>query len=103
VPRERPPKHEVVPAPAGGKDGKALTPDADEPPVVARLVVEIRSDGSRTIARGAIEDAERGERVALKAEGATPLALALSLARAMVQIPSFARSAAHSLLSRPKK
>src|SRR5205085_5408337 len=27
-----------------------------EPPVVARLVVEIRSDGSHTIARGAAED-----------------------------------------------
>jgi hypothetical protein len=35
----------VAAAPAGALQ--------EEPPVVARLVVEIRSDGSRTIARGA--------------------------------------------------
>jgi hypothetical protein len=46
--------------------------EADEPPVVARLVVEIRSDGTRTIARGAIEDAQRGERVAIEARGDSP-------------------------------
>src|SRR5690349_12579849 len=43
-----------------------------EPPVVARLVVEIRSDGSHTIARGAAEDVSTGERVSIQAEGATP-------------------------------
>ena len=44
-----------------------------EPPVVARLVVEIRSDGSHTIARGAAEDMSTGERVSIEAEGATRL------------------------------
>jgi hypothetical protein len=35
----------------------ATHPDfADEPPVIARLVAEIRSDGSRTIERGTLED-----------------------------------------------
>ena len=78
--------------------------NVDEPPVVARLVVEIRSDGTRTIARGALEDTELGERVAVQAEGRTPFDLALSLGRALLQAPSFARSAARALLaSRQKK
>jgi hypothetical protein len=68
-----------------------------EPPVVARMVVEIRSDGSRTIARGALEDLEAGERVAIQAEGATPLALAASLARALLRAPSFVRGVARAL------
>ena len=42
---------------------------ADEPPVVARLVVEIRSDGSRTIARGALEDGQLGERTSSQGRG----------------------------------
>jgi hypothetical protein len=48
--------------------------------VVARLVIEIRSDGSRTIARGAMEDVASGQSVALEARGDSPLSLALSLA-----------------------
>jgi hypothetical protein len=55
----------------------------DDPPVVARLVVEIRSDGRRTIARGAMEDVASGQRVGIEARGTTPLALALELARSM--------------------
>ena len=73
-----------------------------EPPVVARLVVEIRSDGSRTIARGALEDTELGERVAVQAEGRTPFDLALSLGRALLSAPSFARQAARALLTSRK-
>ena len=75
----------------------------EELPVVARLVVEIRSDGSRTIARGALEDTELGERVAVQAEGRTPLDLALSLGRALLQAPSFARQAARALLTSRKQ
>jgi hypothetical protein len=60
---------------------------SDEPPVVARLVVEIRSDGSRTIARGALEDATLGRKVGIQAEGATPMRLAMALVRAMIQAP----------------
>jgi hypothetical protein len=74
---------------------------ADEPPVVARLVVEIRSDGTRTIARGAVEDAQRGERVAIEARGDSPLQLAIALARALTQLPRFsARQAVRGLLAR---
>jgi len=69
-----------------------------EPPVVARLVVEIRSDGSRIVARGAMEDVPAGQRVAMEAEGATPLAFAAALARAIFQAPSVARAAARALL-----
>ena len=58
-----------------------------EPPVVARLVVEIRSDGSRTIARGALEDAQRGDRVAIEAHGDSPFQLAIALARALTRLP----------------
>jgi hypothetical protein len=58
-----------------------------EPPVVARLVVEIRSDGSRTIARGAMEDAQRGESVAIEARGDSPMQLAIALARALTRLP----------------
>lgn len=74
---------------------------ADEPPVVARLVVEIRSDGTRTIARGAIDDAQHGERVAIEARGDSPLSLAIALARALTQVPRLtARSAVRGLLGR---
>ena len=69
-----------------------------EPPVVARLVVEIRSDGRMTIARGAMEDSATGRGVAIEASGRTPLQLALSLARALVTLPAFGRSAARALL-----
>lgn len=75
-----------------------LAPAADEPPVVARLVVEIRSDGSRTIARGAMEDVREGQRVAIKAEGSSPAQLAFSLARAMFGFPALARQTVRSLL-----
>lgn len=76
---------------------RAGTPDetlAPEPPVVARLIVEIRSDGSRTIARGAIEDTATGQRAAIEAQGATPLQLAVALARSLAQIPRFALKSA---------
>jgi hypothetical protein len=76
-------KPEIVPAPPAG----ALQ---EEPPVVARLVVEIRSDGSRTIARGAIEDVASGQRTAIEARGTSPLLLALSLAKSMTQLPGLA-------------
>ena len=73
-----------------------LAQDA-EPPVVARLIVEIRSDGSRTIARGAIEDTATGQRTQLEARGDSPLQLALALARSLTQLP---RLTAKSIFSR---
>jgi hypothetical protein len=75
-------------------------PVVDEPPVVARLVIEVRSDGTRTIARGAMEDVVDDRRVAIEARGGSPLELALSLARSMWQLPAFARTAARGLLAR---
>lgn len=77
------PGDEVVPGIAPGT--------GDEPPVVARMVVEIRSDGSRTIARGALEDRLLGETVQVHAEAATPLALAGALAKALVRTPVLRR------------
>lgn len=68
-----------------------------EPPVVARLVVEIRSDGSRTIARGGLEDLMTGEKVAIRADGTSPAQLARSLAGALVTLPLFAARVARSL------
>lgn len=80
------------------RGGEELAPEPDEPPVVARLVVEIRSDGTRTIARGAMEDLVTGERVGLDVKGTTPLALARSLAQTMFRVPSLARAAAKAFL-----
>ncbi|MEM6994890.1 MAG: hypothetical protein AAF721_30540 [Myxococcota bacterium] len=70
--------------------GDAKAASAEELPVVARLVVEIRSDGSRTIARGALEDRATDQRVAVQAEGASPFSLALALARQLTAIPALA-------------
>jgi hypothetical protein len=88
-----PDKPELVHAPPGELQG--------EPPVVARLIVEIRSDGSRTIARGAMEDVASGQRTLVEARGDSPLQLALALARSLTQLPRLgARSALRGLLGR---
>lgn len=75
-----------------------LAEQPDEPPVVARLIVEIRSDGSRTVARGALDDVLGGEKVAVEARGTTPAALAASLIRSMFSAPLLARVIARRLL-----
>jgi hypothetical protein len=75
----------------------------EELPVVARLVVEIRSDGRHTIARGAAEDAS-GERVQIEAHGSTPLQLAFSLFRSLADLPAVARSFTRGFLpGRPRR
>ncbi|HEY5933893.1 MAG TPA: hypothetical protein VIU61_04645 [Kofleriaceae bacterium] len=90
------PKVELVEAPKAGEL-------QGEPPVVARLVVEIRSDGSRTIARGAVEDVTTGQRTTIEARGDSPLQLAIALARSLTQLPRMgARSAVRGLLGRRK-
>src|SRR5690606_7053874 len=66
---------------------------ANEPPVVARMVVEIRSDGTTTIARGAIEDHLQGERVQVEARADSPLQLAGALAKLLFESPRMARRA----------
>lgn len=67
--------------------GQALPATVDELPVVARLIVEVRSDGSRTVARGAMEDAASDTRVAIEASGTSPLELALGLAKSILAAP----------------
>ena len=92
---KEPPKAELV------KEAPAELEQQTEPPVVARLVVEIRSDGTRTIARGAVEDVASGQRTTLEAQGSSPLQLALQLARVLTQLPRLgARSAVRGLLGR---
>ncbi|MBA2539320.1 MAG: hypothetical protein H0V17_06780 [Deltaproteobacteria bacterium] len=91
------PKPELVELPPTGE----LQP---EPPVVARMIVEIRSDGSRTIARGAVEDVATGQRTTLEARGDSPIQLAIALARSLTQLPKLtARSALRGLLGGRKK
>ena len=59
----------------------------EELPVVARLVVELRSDGVRTIARGAMLDAESGEQVGVEIRAGSVLELAGSLAKSLMSLP----------------
>jgi hypothetical protein len=88
-----PEKPEIVRVPPGELQG--------EPPVVARMVVEIRSDGSRTIARGALEDVVSGQRTTIEARGDSPIQLAIALARSLTQLPRLgARSAIRGLLGK---
>jgi hypothetical protein len=82
-----------------GSDADAVAEPPPEPPVVARLIVEIRSDGRLTIARGALEDATTGERTAVEARGETPLALLTALARTVRHLPALARRATRALLT----
>ena len=85
--------------------GQSLPASVDELPVVARLIVEIRSDGSRTIARGAMEDAASDTRVAIEASGGNPLELALALARSILAAPwlrgRMVRGGLRALLRKP--
>ncbi len=92
---KEPPKAELV------KEAPTELESTNEPPVVARLIVEIRSDGSRTIARGAVEDVASGQRTSLEARGDSPLSLALQLARTLTQLPRqmLRASAAHGARS----
>lgn len=71
--------------------GATLAEEPDLPPVVARLVVEIRSDGTRTIARGAMEDHITGEKVGLSVHGTSPALLAKELAKSILQLPLLKR------------
>jgi hypothetical protein len=65
----------------------------EELPVVARIIVEVRSDGLRTVARGAMEDAASQTRVAIEASGATPMELATALAKSLFSAPWLPRTA----------
>lgn len=81
---------ELIAAPPRQPD-KATAPVADDDlPVVARLVVEVRSDGRRTVARGGLEEVESGQRVTIDARGDSPVQLALALARSVFKLPLLA-------------
>ncbi|MFO7566550.1 MAG: hypothetical protein R6X02_28160 [Enhygromyxa sp.] len=74
------------PDPDSDPGGQALDA-AEELPVVARMVVEIRSDGTRTVARGAIEDQLGGQRVGVEARADSPLELSRALAKMVLSAP----------------
>lgn len=76
--------------------------NVEELPVVARLIVEIRSDGTRTVARGAVEDIVSGERAQVRAEGGSPMQLAASLAKSMLSVPALAFQAARTVAEAKK-
>lgn len=84
--------------PSRSDDDRVDDASADALPVVARMVVEIRSDGRRTIARGALEDPD-GNRVAVEARGTTPLMLARELASALWKLPRLPRPSLRALWS----
>jgi hypothetical protein len=71
---------------------------ADDLPIVARMVIEIRSDGTRTVARGALEDQASGQRVSVQAEGTTPGSLAASLMKSLMKTPFFGLKSAPDLV-----
>lgn len=85
-------------APIVDNRGADLSEAGAELPVVARIVVEVRSDGRRTLARGAMEDAASQTRVAIEASGATPLELAMALAKSIFAAPWLPRQASLSSL-----
>jgi hypothetical protein len=70
----------------------------EEPPVVARMIIEIRSDGTRTIARGALEDVLSDERVKIEASGGSPMQLAASLASNLLSTPFMLGRAANAVI-----
>jgi hypothetical protein len=78
-----------------------LGPAASEPPVVAQLMIEIRSDGSRTIARGALNDLRTGESAQVHAEGRTPNELMMSLASSLLALPSSIFTTVRNVVKKP--
>jgi hypothetical protein len=82
--------------PVAARPSQDLPVAVAELPVVARLIVEVRSDGSRTVARGAMEDAASGTKAAIEASGNSPLELAMALAKSIIAAPWFRRQAALS-------
>ena len=74
-----------------------------EPPVVAQLMIEIRSDGSRTIARGALNDLRNGESAQLHAQGRSPSELMLSLASSLLALPGGLFEAVRKVPKQPEK
>ncbi len=57
--------------------------------MVARMVIEIRSDGQRTVARGVLEHTgpDAAMHTAVEARGTSPAALASDLLRSLIRLP----------------
>jgi hypothetical protein len=91
-------RDEPRPGPLVANDPGGVPAQYDEPPVVARMIIEIRSDGTRTIARGALEDIVSNERVKIEASGGSPIQLAASLASNLLSTPFMLGRAAKSVL-----
>ena len=72
----------------GPKSSEGPLETHQEPPVVAQLMIEIRSDGSHTIARGALHDLRSQESAHVHAEGKTPAQLIASLLGSLLSLPS---------------
>jgi hypothetical protein len=80
-----------------------VVPESDAPdelPIVARMVVEIRSDGTRTIARGALDDRLNGQQIAVELTPTSPWQMAKGIVKLLWNTPSAARSALRSALGR---
>src|SRR5262245_26884801 len=69
-------------------EGKNVPETRIEPPVVAQLMIEIRSDGSHTIARGALHDLRSQESAHVHAEGQSPAQLIASLLGSLLSLPA---------------
>jgi hypothetical protein len=62
---------------------------ADEDlPIVSRIVIEVRSDGTRTVARGAAEDPSG--KVGLEVRADSPVELVTALVKLLMQAPALA-------------
>jgi hypothetical protein len=86
------------PGPLVANEAGGVPQNYEEPPVVARMIIEIRSDGARTIARGALEDIVSNERVKIEASGGTPIQLAASLASNLLSTPFMLGRAAERVI-----
>ena len=87
-----------TPGPIVSTDSGQVPQAYEEPPVVARMIIEIRSDGTRTIARGALEDVLSDERVKIEASGGSPMQLAASLASNLLSTPFMLGRAANAVI-----
>tara|TARA_B100000965_G_C19559588_1_gene743863 strand:+ start:329 stop:685 length:357 start_codon:yes stop_codon:yes gene_type:complete len=73
----------------------------EEMPVVARMVVEVRSDGTKTVARGAIEDLQTGQQVAIQTDALSTNELSTALAQSLLATSGLAKEALKALLPSP--
>ena len=82
-----------APGPLVPTDSGQVPQAYEEPPVVARMIIEIRSDGTRTIALVAEHVFER---VKIEASGGSPIQLAASLASNLLSTPFMLGRAANA-------